>query len=87
MRLENKSLHFVVNFLLGIAWALALLGAVSAFFSFYPDYLFYAFVFALIYAIPGLLMVLFLELIITSKEKHLELKKQTKLLQLLLEER
>ena len=87
MRLQNKSLHFVVNFLLGVAWALALLGAVSAFLSFYPHYFFYAIVSAFIGTIPGFIAILILEHIISSKEKHLELQKQTKLLQLLLEKK
>jgi len=87
MRLQNKTLNFVVNFLLGVAWAFSLLGAVSAFLSFYHENIFYAIVSAFIGATPGLIAILILEHIITSKEKHLELQKQTKLLQLLLEEK
>ncbi len=84
MRLEARSLGFIVNFLLGTAWALVLIGAVTSFLSFYHDNLFFAFVSALIGTIPGLIAVLLLEHIITGKEKHLELKKQTKLLEKLL---
>ena len=84
MRLEDKSLGFVINFLLGIAWAAVLIGAASSFLSFYQNNLFFAIVFALIGALPGLVAVLLLEHIITNKEKHLELKKQTKLLEKLL---
>ncbi|TET87140.1 MAG: hypothetical protein E3J96_06095 [Sulfurovum sp.] len=87
MRLEDKSLGFVINFLLGIAWAAVLIGAVSSFLSFYQNNLFFAIVFALIGALPGLVAVLLLEHIITNKEKHLELKKQTKLLEKLLMEK
>jgi len=81
MRLKDKSLHFVVNFLLGVAWASALLGAIGAFLSFYTDSFLYAIVSAIIAAIPGIVGVILIEHIITSKEKYYELQKQTKLLQ------
>jgi len=84
MRLKDRSLGFVVNFLLGVAWAAVLIGAVTSFLSFYQNNLFFAIVSALIGALPGLVAVLLLEHIITNKEKHLELKKQTKLLEKLL---
>jgi len=81
MRLEDKSLSFVVNFLLGVAWASVLLGAITSFLSFYHTNIFLAIVAAFIGAIPGLLGVLLLEHVITSKEIYYELKKQTKLLE------
>ena len=85
MRLENKSLGFVVNFLLGVAWASVLIGAVTSFLSFYHESFLMAIVSAFVGAIPGMVGILLLELVITTKEKHLELKKQTKLLQELIE--
>jgi uncharacterized membrane protein YeaQ/YmgE (transglycosylase-associated protein family) len=87
MRLKDNSLGFVVNFLLGIAWAFVLIGAVTSFLSFYQNSFFFAIISALIGALPGLVAVLLLEHIITNKEKHLELKKQTKLLEQLLKEK
>jgi len=87
MRLQDRSLGFVVNFLLGVAWASVLIGAVSSFLSFYQNNLFFAIVSALVGALPGLVAVLLLEHIITNKEKHLELKKQTKLLQKILDKK
>jgi len=84
MRLENKSLNFVVNFLLGVAWASVLLGTIISFLSFYHQNILLAIISGFIGAIPGMLGVLFLENIITNKEKHLELQKQTKLLEELL---
>ncbi|WP_296824308.1 hypothetical protein [Sulfurovum sp.] len=81
MRLEDRSLGFVINFLLGVAWAAVLIGAVSSFLSFYQNSFLFALVSALIGAIPGMIGVLFLEYIIMSREKYEELKKQTKLLQ------
>ena len=84
MRLQNGPLSFVINFLLGAAWAAVLLGAITSFLAFYQDSFFVALVSALIGALPGMVAVLFLEHIITNKEKHLELKKQTALLEKLL---
>lgn len=81
MRLQEKPLSFIINFLLGTAWAFVLIGAVTSFLSFYHDSFFFAFVSALVGALPGLIAVLLLEHIITNKEKHFELKKQTKLLE------
>ena len=85
MRLEDKSLSFVVNFLLGVSWASVIIGAVTSFLSFYNDSFFLALISAFVGAMPGMVAVLLLELVITSKEKHLELKKQTALLQKVLE--
>ncbi len=84
MRLQNGPLSFVVNFLLGVAWASVLLGAVTSFLIFYQDNLILALVSACMGALPGMISVLLLEHIITAKEKHLELKKQTELLEKLL---
>ena len=86
MRLKDASFSFVVNFLLGVAWAIVLLGAITSFLSFYHDSFLYALVSAFLGAIPGMVAVLFLEVLITSKEKHQELKKQTELLQALVKE-
>lgn len=87
MRLKDRSLGFVVNFLLGVAWASVLIGAVTSFLSFYQTSFFFAIVSAFVGALPGLVAVLLLEHIITNKEKHLELKKQTKLLEQILKEK
>lgn len=87
MRLQNGPLSFVVNFLLGVAWAAVILGATTSFLAFYQDNLLYAVISAFIGALPGIVSVLLLEHIITGKEKHLELKKQTALLEKLLIEK
>ena len=81
MRLKDNTLGFVINFLLGVAWAAVLIGAVTSFLSFYSTNLFSAIVSAFIATLPGLIGILFLEHIITNKEKHEELKKQTQLLE------
>ena len=80
MRLKDASLSFVVNFLLGVAWAAAFIGAISAFLSYYPESFLFAIISAVVAALPGMIGVLLIEHFITSKEKHLELQKQTELL-------
>ena len=87
MRLKDRPLSFVVNFLLGVAWAAALLGAVTSFMSFYQDSFIFAFISAFIGALPGMVAILLIEHFITSKEKHFELQKQTELLKQLLKEK
>ena len=87
MRLGNRPLGFIINFLLGVAWAFVLIGASTSFFAFYNAGFFTAVIYALIGTLPGLVAILLLEYIITSKEKYEELKKQTKLLEKLLEQK
>ena len=87
MRLENRPLGFVINFLLGVSWAVMLLGALTSFLSLYHESFLFAIVSAFVGAVPGLAAVLLLEHIITGKEKLDELKRQTVLLEKLLEEK
>jgi len=81
MRLGNKPLGFLINFLLGVAWASVFLAAVTSFLIFYEETFFYALVSAFIAALPGIVSILAIEYFITSKEKLEELKNQTKLLE------
>jgi len=81
MRLYGKPLGFIVNFLLGSAWAFMLIGATTSFLTFYPDNLILAIGSAFIGSLPGMIAVLLLEHIITNKEKLEELKKHTQLLE------
>jgi uncharacterized membrane protein required for colicin V production len=84
MRLTDRTLGFVINFLLGVAWAIVFIGAVSSFLSFYHTSILFAVVSGLIGTLPGMVAILLLEHIITSKEKLVELKKQTFLLEKIL---
>ncbi len=84
MRLGERPLGFIVNFLLGVAWAFVLIGVTTSFFSFYGTSILSAIIYALIGALPGMVAVLLLEYIITSKEQYEELRKQTQLLEKLL---
>ena len=81
MRIGNRPLGFVINFLLGVSWGVMFLGALTSFLSFYHQSFLLALVSMLIGAVPGLVAVLLLEHIITGKEKLAQLKKQTKLLE------
>ena len=85
MRLKEKPLGFIINFFLGIAWASVLIGVVTPFLSSFHFSLFDTLISAVIGALPGLVAILLLEHIITIKEKHYELQKQTWLLEQLLE--
>ena len=67
--------------MLGAAWALVLVGALSAFFSFLKINLFFAVLSAFLGAMPGLLIVLFLEYLMLKSEKLAEMKKQTVVMQ------
>jgi len=87
MRLGDRPLGFIINFLLGVAWAFVLIGAITSFLAFSSDNIFYALISTCIGALPGMIAVLLLEYIITSKEKYEELKKQTRLLEKLLEQK
>ncbi|MEA1879095.1 MAG: hypothetical protein U9N11_00400 [Campylobacterota bacterium] len=87
MRLEDKPLNFVVNFLLGASWASVFLGAITSFLLFYNDSIAYAIVSGAIGAIPGMVAILLIDHFITNKEKLHELKKQTKLIEKSLLER
>lgn len=80
MRLKTHILSRLVNFLLGVAWAIVVIGAISTFFYFLKVNFLIAILSAILGAVPGLLIVLFLEYLMLKSEKLEELKKQTELL-------
>jgi len=84
MRLQSTPLNFVVNILLGVSWGGVIVGVVSPFLAFYHESLSFALVSSFMGAMPGLIAVLLVEHFITAKERHLELQKQTYLLEKLL---
>lgn len=81
MRLGKPALSFLVSFLLGAGWGIAFIGALSMFFSFLHANFFIALVSALIGAIPGLLMVVFLEYMLLKSEMLAQIKRQTHILE------
>jgi hypothetical protein len=85
MRLSSPILSLLINFLLGVSWAFALIGASTLFFSFLDIGLLYAILGAIFGSLPFFIIILFLEYFIMRQEKLEELKKHTKLLQELVE--
>ena len=76
MRLQTEILSRLTSFMLGMAWALVLVGAVSAFYASVHVNLLTALLIGLLGAVPGLLLVLFLEYLLL-KLKILEEEKKT----------
>jgi hypothetical protein len=87
MRLGDKLLGFILNFLIGVAWASVLIGAVTSFFAFSSSSILTARIAAVSGALPGMVAVLLLEYIMLGQDKYEEMKKQTRLLEKLLEQK
>lgn len=87
MRLQGFLLNFVLNFLLGIAWGAVFLGAFAVAFPISYDNLAFTIFSIAVGMLPGLVSVVLIEHLITSKEKLSELKKHTILLQKLLDKK
>jgi uncharacterized membrane protein YeaQ/YmgE (transglycosylase-associated protein family) len=87
MRLGDKLLGFILNFLIGVAWASVLIGAVTSFFAFSSSSIITALIAAVTGALPGMVAVLLLEYIMLGQDKYEEMKKQTRLLEKLLEQK
>ena len=84
MRLQKSALGILINFLLGVAWAFVLIGALYTFFSYYQIGFFSSIMMSFLGALPGLFFVILLEYLIVGMERLEELKKQTSLLEKLL---
>jgi len=80
-------LSLLINFLLGASWAFVFMGAVAFFYIFLHVGIFYSIFGSFLGAIPGLFLVLLIEYFIMRQEKLDELKKQTKLLEKLVEQK
>lgn len=85
MRLRFRILSVLVNFLLGVAWAIALIGALSAILTYGSFSLTAAAIHALIWATPGLFLVLLVEYILAGFQRTEELRRQGRVLNELLE--
>ncbi len=81
MRLQNSALSFVVNFLLGVAWASALLGAVTSFLLFYENNFFWAILSACAGALPGHDRGASVRAYDHCQREYLELQKQSQMLE------
>ncbi len=89
MRLQGLLLNFVLNFLLGIAWGAVVFGGFVFSYSFYLNYdnVSFTIMSVIIGMLPGLVFVVLIEHLITSKEKLAELRKQSLFLEKLLNEK
>ncbi len=84
MRLKSFLLSALTNFLLGVAWAVAFVSALTAIFDNYHFGFFHAAISAFIWALPGLFLVVIIEYILAGFDRLEESKKQTILLEQLL---
>jgi ABC-type multidrug transport system fused ATPase/permease subunit len=80
MRLPSKTLAFLLNLLLGGAWAFVFIGALSALYHYHSFNWFYALASALIWSFPGLFVVVFLEYLLRGFERNEAIREQTRLL-------
>jgi len=81
MRLKKNTLSALISFLLGTGWGFALIGALSMFFSFVHANFLIAILAAIFGAVPGLLLVVFLEYLLLKSEMLAQMKRQTHLLE------
>lgn len=81
MKNSFNFLSTLINFLLGASWAISFLGGTYLAFIFSPLGIFYILFAFLIGMLPGAFFVLLIEYFLLHQEKLDELKKQTKLLE------
>ena len=74
MRLSPKYLSLIINFLLGTAWAFVLIGAISSYLSVNHVGFIFAIASFVVGMVPGLLLVVLIEYIISGFNKHEEIK-------------
>ena len=79
--MKRTLIETVISFLLGAAWATVLLGAALFFWSFMPFGLFFALIAAVAGSLVGLFLVVVLEVAALQFDKYRELQKQTRLLE------
>ncbi len=81
MHLKKTTLSALISFLLGAGWGIAVMGAINMFFSFVHVHFLMGFLAAIFGAVPGLLIVVFLEYLLLKNEWLSEIKRQTRLLE------
>jgi hypothetical protein len=81
MRLKRSFLGFLINFLLGVVWALAILTVAFTLKSYMVLGLDIAILISLFASLPSLFLVVILEYILSGEERLSEERKQTKLLE------
>jgi hypothetical protein len=81
MRLKKSTLSSLISFLLGAGWGIALIGSVGMFFLWLHVGIFVALLAAVLGALPGMILVLFLEHLLLKSEMLVEMKRHTRLLE------
>ncbi|WP_024955136.1 hypothetical protein [Sulfurospirillum arcachonense] len=84
---KRSTFERLISLLQGASWALVLIGAISFFFTLYPFGFFIAIVGAFLGSLGGLFFVVIFEIANLQIEKLDEIKKQTKLLERLVDEK
>jgi len=87
LTLKQSFFEKLLSLLLGVAWALVVVGAVTFFLSLYHSGIVVALLGAFMGALIGMFFVVLFELAQIQIDKLKELKKQTELLQLLTKEK
>lgn len=87
MLTKRSAYERLISLLQGASWALVVVGATTFFSIFYPFGLFNALIGAFIGSLGGLFFVVVLEIAHQQSEKLEEIKKQTKLLEKLVDEK
>jgi len=85
MRLPDRYIAVVINALIGVGWAFMIIGAISAFISDVKISFLHGFASAILWSLPGLFLIVVLEFILSGFARLEESRKQTKLLQKLVE--
>ena len=81
MRLKRSFLGFLINFLLGVVWALAILTVTFTMRTYISVGIDIAIIISLFALLPSLFFIIILEFILSGEEKLEESRKQTKLLE------
>ncbi|WP_456433433.1 hypothetical protein [Nitratifractor sp.] len=81
MRLPPRYLAALINLLLGVAWATVALGALGGFLAYRPLGFVAGLVHALVWAVPGLFLVVILEAVFVSFRRYEELRRQSRILE------
>ncbi|SFV59399.1 hypothetical protein MNB_SV-9-742 [hydrothermal vent metagenome] len=81
MRLQRTKLNSLINFLLGVSWALVFISFIATVISYYKFSIVMALVLAFFASLPSLFLVVILEHILSEESKLDEMKRQTKILE------
>jgi len=81
MRLQRSRLNSLINFLLGVSWALVFISFSVTIISYYKINIVIAIFLAFFSSLPALFLVIILEHILSEEEKLDEMRKQTKILE------